>query len=503
MSTIYDVIGRAILDSRGNPTVEVEVRTEEGYVARAAVPSGASTGEHEAVELRDKRDDQWLGKGVDTAVDNVNGPIADQLIGLDCREQAMIDGLLCELDGTPDKGRLGANAILGASLAVAKAGAISSELPLYRYVGGARALLLPVPLMNILNGGAHADNNVDIQEFMILPVGAATFADGLRWGAEIYHHLKGVLKKQGLATGVGDEGGFAPNLASNAAALDLIMSAIEKAGFTPGDDIVLALDVAASEFVEARCNQDLPLGAYLGAPIVVDAVKYGILSFSGDAPRLAFADDELFAMRLLATWVGHELARDRDLRLYQRAQDDLDRLARTDVLTRLPNRRAVSEALHWQVAYVKRSGMPLSVVLADLDHFKSVNDRYGHDGGDAVLRHFAEICREQKRETDVCGRWGGEEFLFLLPNTDAAGARVFAERLAEAVRSSKVDVGGVEIDVTVSMGSSTVWSSESDEAAVGRADAALYRAKAAGRDRVVVDESRTPVPLETRTAMRR
>lgn len=262
-------------------------------------------------------------------------------------------------------------------------------------------------------------------------------------------------------------------------------------------------DVAASEFVEARCNQDLPLGAYLGAPIVVDAVKYGILSFSGDAPRLAFADDELFAMRLLATWVGHELARDRDLRLYQRAQDDLDRLARTDVLTRLPNRRAVSEALHWQVAYVKRSGMPLSVVLADLDHFKSVNDRYGHDGGDAVLRHFAEICREQKRETDVCGRWGGEEFLFLLPNTDAAGARVFAERLAEAVRSSKVDVGGVEIDVTVSMGSSTVWSSESDEAAVGRADAALYRAKAAGRDRVVVDESRTPVPLETRTAMRR
>jgi len=248
MSTIYDVIGRAILDSRGNPTVEVEVRTEEGYVARAAVPSGASTGEHEAVELRDKRDDQWLGKGVDTAVDNVNGPIADQLIGLDCREQAMIDGLLCELDGTPNKGRLGANAILGASLAVAKAGAISSELPLYRYVGGARALLLPVPLMNILNGGAHADNNVDIQEFMILPVGAATFADGLRWGAEIYHHLKGVLKKQGLATGVGDEGGFAPNLASNAAALDLIMSAIEKAGFTPGDDIVLALDVAASEF---------------------------------------------------------------------------------------------------------------------------------------------------------------------------------------------------------------------------------------------------------------
>jgi len=248
MSTIYDVIGRSILDSRGNPTVEVEIRTDEGYVARAAVPSGASTGEHEAVELRDGRDDRWHGKGVDDAVDNVNGPIADQLIGLDCREQAMIDGMLCELDGTPNKRRLGANAILGASLAVAKAGAMSSELPLYRYVGGSRALVLPVPLMNILNGGAHADNNVDIQEFMILPVGAETFADGLRWGAEIYHHLKAVLRSRGLATGVGDEGGFAPNLGSNTEALDLIMSAIDKAGFTPGDDIVLALDVAASEF---------------------------------------------------------------------------------------------------------------------------------------------------------------------------------------------------------------------------------------------------------------
>jgi enolase len=248
MSTIYDVVGRSILDSRGNPTVEVELRTEEGYVARAAVPSGASTGEHEAVELRDGREDRWLGKGVDEAVDHVNGPIADQLIGLDCREQAMIDGMLCELDGTPNKARLGANAILGASLAVAKAGAMSSELPLYRYVGGSRALVLPVPLMNILNGGAHADNNVDIQEFMVLPVGAATFADGLRWGAEIYHHLKKVLKSKGLATGVGDEGGFAPNLGSNAEALDLIVAAIQAAGYSPGDDVVLALDVAASEF---------------------------------------------------------------------------------------------------------------------------------------------------------------------------------------------------------------------------------------------------------------
>lgn len=250
MSTIYEVRGRSILDSRGNPTVEVEVRTEEGFVARAAVPSGASTGEHEAVELRDGDKTRWLGKGVDQAVANVNGPIGDQLVGLDCREQGLIDAMLLELDGTPNKSRLGANAILGASLAVAKAGAISSELPLYRYVGGARAHVLPVPLMNILNGGAHADNNVDVQEFMVLPVGAESFAEGLRWGAEIYHHLKKVLQAEGLATGVGDEGGFAPNLSSNRAALDLILKAVEGAGFKPGDDIVLALDVAASEFYD-------------------------------------------------------------------------------------------------------------------------------------------------------------------------------------------------------------------------------------------------------------
>jgi enolase len=248
MPRIYQVNGRQIVDSRGNPTVEVEVVTESGHLGRAAVPSGASTGEHEAVELRDGDKSRWMGKGVQTAVDNVNTTIANQLIGLDVRDQEGIDGLLCELDGTPNKSRLGANAILGASLAAAKAGAAATSQSLYRYVGGTQARLLPVPLMNILNGGAHADNNVDIQEFMVLPVGAPTFAEALRYGAEIYHGLKSVLKKQGLATGVGDEGGFAPNLPSNAAALDLIMEAIELAGFTAGDDIVLALDVAASEF---------------------------------------------------------------------------------------------------------------------------------------------------------------------------------------------------------------------------------------------------------------
>jgi enolase len=248
MATIYEVNGRAILDSRGNPTVEVEIATERGHRGRAAVPSGASTGEHEAVELRDGDASRWMGKGVSKAVEHVNGPIADQLIGLDVRDQTAIDALLLELDGTPNKSRLGANAILGASLAAAKAGAAVTGLPLYRYVGGAASNLLPVPMLNILNGGSHADNNVDIQEFMVMPVGAGTFAEGLRWGTEIYHHLKKVLKSRNLSTAVGDEGGFAPDLENNRAALDLICEAVEAAGYVLGDQIVLALDVAASEF---------------------------------------------------------------------------------------------------------------------------------------------------------------------------------------------------------------------------------------------------------------
>jgi enolase len=248
MSTIVAVTGRTIIDSRGNPTVEVEIGTDEGHVARAAVPSGASTGEHEAVELRDGDKSRWVGKGVSKAVEQVNGPIADQLIGQDCREQVMLDRLLIELDGTPNKGRLGANAILGASLAISKAGAMSSGLPLYRYVGGAGANLLPVPQLNILNGGAHADNNLDIQEFMILPLGFSTFSDALRAGVEIYHHLKTVLRDKKLVTGVGDEGGFAPNLQNHTEALDLICKAIEGAGYRLGEQVGLGLDVAASEF---------------------------------------------------------------------------------------------------------------------------------------------------------------------------------------------------------------------------------------------------------------
>ncbi len=247
MAIIEALGAREILDSRGNPTVEVEIELEEGTQARAAVPSGASTGAFEAAELRDGGT-RYLGKGVEKAIAFLNDEIAPEIIGFDAQDQRLIDAAMIELDGTKNKSRIGANAILGASLAVAKASAESADLSLFRYLGGPNAHLLPVPMMNILNGGAHADTNVDIQEFMIAPIGAPTFRESLRWGAEIYHALKAVLKKRGLATSVGDEGGFAPNLESNRAALDLILEAIASAGFKPGTDIALAMDVAATEF---------------------------------------------------------------------------------------------------------------------------------------------------------------------------------------------------------------------------------------------------------------
>jgi len=247
MTTIVDVLGREILDSRGNPTIEVEVLLESGVIGRAAVPSGASTGEHEAVELRDGDKDRYSGKGVLKAVDNINEIIADELIDFDAVDQVGIDNFLIELDGTENKGKLGANAILGVSLAVAKAAAQTLDIPLYRYIGGTNAKTLPVPMMNILNGGKHADNTVDFQEFMVMPHGAPSFAEALRMGAETFHTLKGLLKDKGYGTAVGDEGGFAPNLKSNEETLDFIVQAIEKAGYKPGDEISIALDPASSE----------------------------------------------------------------------------------------------------------------------------------------------------------------------------------------------------------------------------------------------------------------
>jgi enolase len=271
MSSIEFVHAREILDSRGYPTLEVEVITSDGATGRAAVPSGASTGEHEAVELRDGDPARYLGKGVLRAVGNVNDILAPELVDRDVFDQARIDLRLRELDGTPNKSTLGANAILGVSLAVARAASQSAGLPLYAYIGGTNARALPVPMMNVINGGQHADNNVDIQEFMIMPLGAATFSEALRMGAETFHHLKKVLHEKGLATSVGDEGGFAPNLRSNAEAIEIILQAIERAGYAPGTDIALALDVASSEFfangiytLEAEAKKTLDADAMVG-----------------------------------------------------------------------------------------------------------------------------------------------------------------------------------------------------------------------------------------------
>ncbi|MCF8284984.1 MAG: phosphopyruvate hydratase [Sphingobacteriales bacterium] len=252
MSIIIDITARQILDSRGNPTVEVDVLTENGCLGRAAVPSGASTGTHEAVELRDNDKSVYMGKGVLKAVENVNARIAPELMGLDVFEQNMLDKLMIQLDGTPNKGNLGANAILGVSMAIAKAAAQESRQPLYRYIGGVNANTLPVPMMNILNGGAHADNKIDFQEFMVMPFGAKSFSEGLRMGTEIFHHLKSVLKKKGYSTNVGDEGGFAPNMQSNVEAIETVLLAIEAAGYRPGEDVYIAMDAASSEMWNAE-----------------------------------------------------------------------------------------------------------------------------------------------------------------------------------------------------------------------------------------------------------
>ena len=284
MSFISQIHARQIFDSRGNPTVEVDVTLDSGVMGRAAVPSGASTGKHEAVELRDEDKTKYLGKGVLQAVENVNSRIAEELVGFSVYEQALLDKIMLELDGTPNKANLGANAILGVSLAAARAAAQDAGMPLYRYVGGVGATTLPVPMMNILNGGSHADNSIDFQEFMIMPVGAPSFSEALRWGTEIFHTLKTVLKKQGLSTNVGDEGGFAPNIKSNEEAIKVVLQAIEVAGYRPGEDVMIAMDAAASEFYEdgmyhfKKSTGDRLTSAQMSAYWVDWVSKYPIIS---------------------------------------------------------------------------------------------------------------------------------------------------------------------------------------------------------------------------------
>jgi enolase len=307
MSLIESVHGRQILDSRGNPTVEVEVELVDGSFGRAAVPSGASTGAHEAWELRDGDKKVFLGKGVTKAVENVNGPLADAIIGMDALDQRAIDRILCEADGTPNKSNLGANAILGVSLATARAAASFTQQPLYRYLGGVGAHILPAPMMNIVNGGQHADNSVDVQEFMVMPLGFERFSDALRAGTEIFHNLKKVLHSRKLNTAVGDEGGFAPDLGSNQEALDLIMEAISAAGYKPGEQIFIALDVAATEFYDSNTKKYSIDGKQLSGPEMVDFLvnwvnKYPICSIEDGC-----SEDDWESWKLLTDKVGKRI----------------------------------------------------------------------------------------------------------------------------------------------------------------------------------------------------
>jgi enolase len=310
MSTIVDINARQILDSRGNPTIEVDVLTENGVIGRAAVPSGASTGVHEAVELRDGDKQAYMGKGVLNAVHNVNNVINQELQGFPVTEQGLIDKKLCELDGTPNKGKLGANAILGVSLASAKAAAMETGQYLYRYIGGVNARTLPIPMMNILNGGSHADNSIDFQEFMIMPVGANSFSQALRMGAEVFHNLKAVLKKKGHSTNVGDEGGFAPNLASNEEAIKVVLEAIEKAGYKPGKDIFIALDPASSEYYipeEKVYHLKWSTGDKLTIPQMVDFWKDWVDRYPIISIEDGMAEDDWEGWKLMTEKLGSQI----------------------------------------------------------------------------------------------------------------------------------------------------------------------------------------------------
>ncbi len=377
MSSIINVMGREVLDSRGNPTVEVEVELESGAVGAVIVPSGASTGAHEAVELRDGGE-RYMGKGVTKAVGHVNNELLRGLLGHDASNQCQMDHLLCELDGTPNKANLGANALLGASLAIAKAAAMEADLPLFRYIGGANARRLPVPMMNILNGGMHADNNVDFQEFMVMPVGAKSFAEGLRMGAEIYQQLKKVLTSQKLATAVGDEGGFAPNLASNAAAIDVILEAVGQAGYKAGEDVVLALDVASTEIFKDGKYHLAGEGKTLDSKGMVDLYaqwceKYPIFSIED-----GLAEDDWEGWQLLTKRLGDKVQLVGD-DLYvtntKRLQQGIDQKAGNAILIKVNQIGTLTETLeaislaaaHGMRSVIShRSGESEDTTIADL-----------------------------------------------------------------------------------------------------------------------------------------
>jgi enolase len=372
------ITGRQILDSRGNPTVEVEVELLDGSVGRAAVPSGASTGVHEALELRDGDQNRYSGKAVTEAVQNVNEVIADELLGWDATDQMGIDGFLLELDGTPNKGNLGANAILGVSMAVAKAAAKALMLPLYRYVGGVYAHVLPVPMMNILNGGKHALDGPDLQEFMIMPVGAPTFAEGLRWGSEIYHTLKKVLKEKGYSTGVGDEGGFAPSLKANEEAIEVILEATEKAGYVPGEQIFIALDPAASEFFEDGKYVLKKEGRELSGAEMVDFYADWVEKFPIISIEDGLDEDDWDSWVLMMDRVGDQVQIVGDDLLVtnvERVQKAIDLGAANALLCKVNQIGSLTEAIAavqlsqrsgWSVVVSHRSGETEDATIADL-----------------------------------------------------------------------------------------------------------------------------------------
>jgi enolase len=381
MSLIESIHARQILDSRGNPTVEVDVFTESGAFGRAAVPSGASTGSHEAVELRDDDKKRFLGKGVLKAVENVNSKIAEEIIGFSVLDQNLIDKIMIELDGTPNKGNLGANAILGTSLAIAKAGAMESGLSLYRYIGGVNANTLPVPMMNILNGGSHADNKIDFQEFMVMPVKADTFSESLRMGAEIFHNLKKVLHDKGLSTNVGDEGGFAPNIGSNEEAIEFVLMAIEKAGFKPGDDVFIAMDPASSEFYDVKTNSYIfkkSDGRKLSSAEMVDywtawANKYPIISLED-----GMAEDDWKGWKGLTDKIGSKVqlvGDDLFVTNVTRLQDGIDKGVANSILIKVNQIGSLTETINtvnlakrnaYKTVMSHRSGETEDSTIADL-----------------------------------------------------------------------------------------------------------------------------------------
>ena len=347
MSDIVSIVGREILDSRGNPTVEVEVMLDSGALGRAAVPSGASTGEHEAVELRDGGD-RYGGKGVRTAVGFVNDEIADALEGFDAVDQRFVDRVMLDLDGTDNKGRLGANAILGTSLAVAKAAAIELDVPLYTYLGGPNAHVLPVPMMNVINGGVHADNSIDLQEFMVMPVGAPSFSEALRWGTETYHVLKAVIKARGLSTAVGDEGGFAPDLDSNEEAIRVLVEAIEKAGFTPGDDIAIALDPATSEIFRDGAYHLEGEGKVLSPAEMTDYWKRLVDTYPIVSIEDAMDENDWDGWATLTEAVGHKVqlvGDDLFVTNSQRLRTGIDKGVATSILVKVNQIGSLTETL--------------------------------------------------------------------------------------------------------------------------------------------------------------